>query len=154
MAEVGPGGALTAKCVRCGGPIEVDTQMVTNMVALGQPLVFEHAVGSCPDEAAPAEPPALRTFRLQLLAYEVDPEAGVEDRAFSVEVPGAELLAGTGTTVTARTLVAAVNGPMTAWLAERSLSSNGRLVSAWEKFQEQAVWADAPAPDPAPTPQG
>lgn len=154
MAEVGPGGTLTARCRRCGGGIEIDTQMVTNMVALGQPLVFEHAEGSCPSEAAPAaEPRPLRSFRLQLLAYEVDPEAGVPDRAFSVEVPGAELLAGTGTTVTAESFSKAVNGPMTAWLVERGLSSSGRIVSAWEKFQEQSVWADA-APTPAPTPQG
>lgn len=150
MADVGPGGLLRVLCGRgCGQVIEVDQQMVTNMVALGQPLVFEHPPGKCPTEvadgAAAAQPD--RRFRVQIIGYEVDPAAEIDERAWYVEVPGAELLGGIGQEVSAKSFASAVNGPFTRWLAERTLAAGGneqRYVSGWEKFQEQAAFADVP----------
>lgn len=151
MAEAGPAGVLQVMCNRgCGVPIEVDTQMVTNMVALDQPLVFAHAEGQCPTELAEAAEPdrPTRRFHVSILGYEILDGADVEETAWfrHVDIPGAELLGGLGHDVSAKTFAAAVNGPMTTWLASRSLADGREMISAWEKFQRQAAWADTPAP--------
>lgn len=170
MAEVGPGGVLSVLCARgCGSPIEVDQQMVTNMVTLGQPLVFQHAEGQCPTEQAeaaaerdrvhaglPAQAP--RKFRLQILAWELDPDTQIDEALgpYNVEIAGAELMAGFGVTVEAVTFPKAVNGPMTEWFANRSIPMDAgrRYVSPWERFQETAALAEMPAAAvPAPPEQ-
>lgn len=145
MAEIADG-AITAKCTQCGGLIEVDEQMVTNMVALGKGLRFDHG-GACPTDEPAAEPsaaPTSRRFRLQILTYELG-EGEEFDAAF---LGDREPTAGIGHTVEAGSHAEAVNGPMTEWLATRHLSHEGRMTSAWEKFQEQAAFADMPAPTP------
>lgn len=69
-----------------------------------------------------------RTFRVQILAYELDPdhpEPGVPDH------PGATVLAGIGHTLQAEGFAEAVNGPFTTWLERQ-----------WDQLQESAHLAD------------
>lgn len=169
VAEVGPAGVLRVLCGRgCGGALDIDQQMVTNMVALGQSLEFQHASGQCPTEledaagerqrdAAGQAPLAKRRFRLQILVWELDPDVEVDEALgpYNIELPGAELMAGFGVTSEAVTFAKAVNGPMTEWFANRSIPTDGgrRFVSPWERFQETAAMADLPARAAEPVPE-
>lgn len=155
---------LTAACGRCGGPIEVEPQMVANAVALGQELEVEHAPGDCPNEGGvPVEEGApLRRFRLQLMCVELPHEGSEEYERLGVaesKVADAmrwtgpelgadedgtphrlELMAGIGKTVAARNFPEAVNGELTGWLND-----------AWPRFQESAAFADLPTGGPVPS---
>lgn len=140
---------MLASCTKCAGLIPVEGQLIQNMLALGDPLSFAHDV--CPTaEVEPGEAveDVPRRFRLQLLGYELSPDAAADPAAgaFNVRVLGSDLLAGMGETVRARNFAEAVNGPLTTWLATRAVSHEGRMISAWEKFQEQAAFADLPPP--------
>lgn len=164
MADAKADGTIQVMCGRgCGSILDVDQNMVTNMVALGQPLVFEHADGQCPTELADAargEERPDRRFRVQLAGFEVPLDADVPEGSWIPRdgwpVRGAQVLGGLGHDVTAKTFAAAVNGPFTRWLAERTMSAGGmdrRLVSAWDRFCEMAAFADTelpPAPPPSP----
>ena len=138
------GTRLTIPCAKCTRPIEVDEQTINNAAALGIPLTVEHDV--CPSDPVPvADPTSLRRFRVQFLVVELptDPELGDVEPKFPDLLYGGvavETLLGTGLTAEGRNLAEVVNGPFTTWLNR-----------TWPKVQENAAFADLPAPTPAPT---
>lgn len=144
-------------CSKCGDPLPVDEEAVKNSLTLHGTLPsVQHDV--CPGTVAEGElgeAPPMRRFRAQILFVELppltDPKYAPEDEEGGGRNPNVEpefkvivdmesfdLLAGIGVTFEAESFSKAVNGPFTHWLNE-----------TWPKMQENAAYADLPAPTPA-----
>lgn len=148
---------LYVKCARCQGDLEIDTETVKNADALGHDLELEHAPGQCPGEnGVPAATTPRRRFRAVVMVVELPPVGSEQYEALGIDedkldehlrwpeptLAGVALepVCGTGKTVEARNAAEAVNGDLTGWLND-----------VWPKMQENAAWADVPAPPLAAT---
>lgn len=142
-------------CSKCGQPLPVDAEAMRNALLLGQEVTAAHDV--CPgQEAAPVDAPPLRRFRAQIIMWELppadDPIYRSDDNPDGIPLDTpvtwkyasldgsseVEELAGVGHTVEAESFAKAVNGPFTTWLNR-----------TWPKMQENAAFADLPAPSTA-----